>query len=92
MRCDFPERNALFSEFFYFSPIYGLFPATLTVFILSSLLCQFDPFSLPFPNNVSLELSKRSQHLKEELGERILCAVVQEGQSLLVELYGDALS
>lgn len=58
--------------------------------VFPGLLGSLDPFPLSFTDDVSFKLGKRSQHLKEELGERILCAVVLEGQSLLVEPHGHA--
>ena len=59
--------------------------------VFPGLLGSRDPFPLSFTDDVSFKLGKRSQHLKEELGERILCAVVLEGQSLLLEPHGHAL-
>lgn len=59
--------------------------------VLPGLLGAFDPFSLSFPNDISLKLGERSQHLKQEFGERILCAMVLEGQPLLVEFHSNAL-
>jgi len=82
----------LFPQFFYSISVNGLLPSPFSVSVLSCFFSPFDSFSLPLPNNISFELSKRSQHLKEEPGERILCAVVLEGQPFLVELYGHALS
>jgi hypothetical protein len=81
----------MFSEFFYSFPVYGLFPATFAVLVLPGLLGTLDPFSLSLPDDVPLKLSKRSQHLKQKFGERVLCAVILEGQSLLEELHGHAL-
>ena len=65
--------------------------SALAVVVLPGLLGTLDPFSLSLPDDVPLKLGKRSQHLKQELGERILCAVVLEGQSLRVKFHGHAL-
>jgi len=88
--CDLPEGNALRSQLLNLDPVDGLLPATLTVLVFPGLLGSLDPFPLSFTDDVSFKLGKRSQHLKEELGERILCAVVLEDQSLLVEPHGHA--
>jgi len=89
--CDLPEGNALRSQHLNLGPVGGLLPATLTVLVFPGLLGSLDPFPLSFTDDVSFKLGKRSQHLKEELGERILCAVVLEGHSLLLEPHGHAL-
>lgn len=59
--------------------------------VLPGLLGTLDPFSLSLPDDVPLKLCERSQHLKEELGERVLCAMVLKGQSLLEEFHDHTL-
>jgi len=79
LRCDFPKSNSLRPEFLHLGPVYGLFPATLAVLVLPGLLGTLDAFPLPFPDDVPFKFGKRSQHLKEELGEWILRAVILKG-------------